>query len=203
MKRYLILGAITLALVTQGVAQGRGNRGGGSGTGASMGASQRTTSGSGDQLRTQQQDRIHQQDPQSIHATTQQRDQYRDCLQSSSQLHKQLRQMKQLASGNQINAQNREQLRQQLRTQTQAMQQEHERLMNSLNDEQKAAVRNKIQNANAQRKQLADLSDALDFELQQEELSRDRISTQAQTMDRSLDKLQQHYRAINNELQLN
>ena len=164
------------------------------GAGQRGGAGNRT--GQQDQLRTQQQDR------QRVHATTQQQDRYRDCVQKSDQLRKQVRQMKQLAKKNQIKMEDREQLRQQFRTQSQEMQQEHERLMNVLTQEQKVAVQNAANNANAKSKELAELSDALDFELQQEELNREKISTQAQKMETSLNQLQKQYRAINNELEM-
>jgi chromosome segregation ATPase len=213
MKRYFILGAMMLALVAQAVAQGRGNRGGGAGSaGQRTGAGQPAMTHSGSSNAQQDQLRTRQQDRQRIHATTQQRDQYRDCQQSASQLRNQVRQMKELSNRNQIKAENREQLREGLRTQTQAMQRDHDRLMtqlreqdrlmNQLDEQQKARVQKAVRDANAHKQQLTEFSDALEFELQQEELNRERISTQAERMETSLGQLQKQYRTMNDELQL-
>lgn len=198
MRKLFALSIITVFLFTQAQAQGRGR---GASSGGRMGGGGMSTSmGAGNQSRVQQQTMQH--DRQRIQATAQQRDRYHDCLSSSSQLRKQARQMKQVANKNQLNSQNRVQMREQLRTQLQQMSQEHEQLMNGLSEEQKTGAKNAIEKVNAKKNEVNAFAEALDLELQQEEMNREQVKTEAQNLERSVVQLQENYRAMNNEIDM-
>jgi hypothetical protein len=129
-----------------------------------------------------------------IHATDHQQAQYRTCTQSMDRVRSRIREMARLTKGQAIDRQQVHNLRQQLRNELQTMQQEQERLTQAFDNEQKAAVQNRVQQITQQQNDLEVFSDALGFELDQAELDRDKLRDQIRKLDRTSKELQQQQR---------
>jgi hypothetical protein len=199
-RKWVLFSAILLIfavppIMAQGHRQGGGGQGQGrQGTGMQTG--QRQQAGTMSQMRQQTRDRMR------VHATQQQQNQFRTCTQSSKRVRDRIREMKRTTRGSSINAQQTQRLQQQVQTELQTMQQERERLAASLNDEQKIAAQNRLQEMARNQAQLEGFSEALGFELEQASLNGDKIRDQVRDMDRVSKKLQQQQRDLGAELAL-
>jgi hypothetical protein len=173
------------------LAQRRGAGGMQGGQGQAMTGMQRgqnQSSGMSGQMGQQERQRMR------IHATQPQQMQYRTCTQSMDRVRLQIRQMTRSTKGATIDRQQMQLLHQQLRNELQTMRHERERLVTGFDDEQKAAIQNRLQEMNHSQTDLDYLSDALGFELNQAELNSDKVREQVRNIDRSAKELQQQQR---------
>lgn len=132
-----------------------------------------------------------------IHATQQQRDQIRDCDKLADGIRKQARKMSQ-ASGKKFNAEEANQQHSQIRNQLQAMEKEHERLMNGLDAGQQQAWQEQIRNMNRYREQLKVQQQQMEAELQNNPDPR-RVAEQAKEMERTMNNWRNQYRVLSSE----
>ncbi len=176
-----------------GGGQGPGQRGSGlGGPQAGMRGGQRANQGAG--LQTRQRLRIH--------ATDQQRAQYRTCAQSLDRVRSRIRDMNRIMKGSAFNKQQALQAREQLRQELRTLRQEHERWVAGLDDEQKAAVPEPLQQMSRTRQQLEDWSEALGFELEQESVDSTAVLDQLRKLDNATRQLQQQQRDVASDLAL-
>jgi hypothetical protein len=148
------------------------------------------------QTRIQDQTQMRQQQRLRIHATDQQRQQYADCTRATQRLRTRLRDMSRLSQGQSIGAGQATQWREQLRNEIQAMQQEQEQLRAGLSDEQKQASARQLQQAKQSADQLEAWSEALGFELEQQNVDAAKVSKQADKMEGAAKKLQKQQQEI-------
>jgi chromosome segregation ATPase len=162
------------------------------GSQAGMQAGQRGNQGAG--MQTRQRLRIH--------ATDQQRAQYRTCTQSLDRLRTRIRDMNRIMNSAAFNKQQALQAREQLRNELRTMQQEHDRWVAGLDDEQKAAVSEQLQQMSRTRQPLEDWSEALGFELEQESVDSAAVRDQLRKLDKATRQLQQQQRDVASDLAL-
>jgi hypothetical protein len=137
-----------------------------------------------------------------IHATDQQRAQYRTCAQSLDRVRSRIRDMNRIMKGSAFNKQQALQAREQLRQELRTLRQEHERWVAGLDDEQKAAVPEPLQQMSRTRQQLEDWSEALGFELEQESVDSTAVLDQLRKLDNATRQLQQQQRDVASDLAL-
>jgi hypothetical protein len=180
-KKLMILLSLSLLLLPASFAQGRRGR-------QAQGQSQGTMpSGSG------------QMERKRIHATSQQRDQIRSCDRLADGIRKQARKMAQ-SSGNNFNPDEAIRQQSQIRDQIRSMEQEHERLVNSLDATQQQAWQERIRNMSQSR-------DRLNLQQQQMETalkgspSTKSISEHAREMERTVNNWRAEYSALSTEME--
>lgn len=141
---------------------------------------------------------IGQQDRQRmrIHATQDQRTQYRNCKQSMQRVRSRIREMARLTKNQAINRQQLQQIHEQLRSELQSMQQQQETLRSGFDEEQKAAVQELTLQMNHSQMDLDSFSEALAFERNQVDANPDRVREQVRKMDRTSKKLEQQQREM-------
>lgn len=150
LKKLLMVLPILLLSLSIAFTQGRGGgqgagRGQGSGQGQSVGQGQGSGQhqGIGQGQGSGQGQGVEQRDQKRIKSSIQQRDQIRTCDKLADGVRKQAQKMGK-NSGNKFNAEEANLQRDQLREQIRAMKQEHERLVNGLDDTQKQAWKEQI-----------------------------------------------------------
>ncbi len=198
--------ALLLAAAPVVVAQGHGQGGGGqrqrppSGQqGQRPDMSQRggqQGQGQGQQQGTRDQQR------QRIHATDQQRGQYENCTQSADRVRTQARKMADAAKGGGANNAEFRQQHQQLRQEIRTMQQENDRFMNGLSDEQRAGMQDRIRNMDQARDRVNNRMQQLDDELAKPEPDRKRIREHATEMDKAMKEWQKQYRNMGSDMSI-
>lgn len=156
--RYPVAFAV-MVLLSASLAWGQG-KGKGSQAGKGQGQKQQQAGAQQGQSDTEQ-DRFR--------ATAQQRDQLRSCDRSAEAVRTRARQMAKSAGGSGFNPNQARKEREQVREQLSAINREHERLMQGLNDGQKRALQAHITNM---------------------ERARERVNTQLQAMDQELSRPQ-------------
>lgn len=141
---------------------------------------------------------IGQQDRQRmrIHATQDQRTQYRNCKQSMQRVRSRIREMARLTKNQAINRQQLQQIHEQLRSELQSMQQQQETLRSGFDEEQKAAVQELTLQMNHSQMDLDSFSEALAFERNQVDANPDRVREQVRKMDRTSKQLEQQQREM-------
>lgn len=144
-------------------------------------------------------DRIRQQ--LHTHATTQQRDQFRTCTKDMNQLRTRSRDMVR-ATGKGFNVGNARQQRDRFQEQFQAMQQQHERMMNGLDPAQRSAMQNRIRNMDQIRSQVQTRLQEINQELGADSPNRQRVQEQARFIEREMQRWQKEYRAMGEDLSL-
>lgn len=207
MKRLFLVAAASVALLVpplQGQGRGSGMHGGQGGMGGmqggqrqpgGMGGAQRGQGqgqGAGTQTRDQQRLRIH--------ATQQQRDQNRTCTQSMERVRTRLRDMSRLSKGKNLDPAQVRQMNEQLRNELQTMGQERERLAASLDQEQRTAAQDRLQQMSRDQQQLETFSEALEFELNQETVNAAKVREQVKQMNSNATRLQQQQRNLGDDL---
>lgn len=138
-----------------------------------------------------------ERDQKRIHATTQQRDQLRSCDRSADQVRKRARTLARTAqnAGAQAGA-IREQTAQ-LRQQFRRMQEEHNRLLESLDAGQRAQLQEQIRNMQQLRERAEIQLSAIETESARSEPDRKRIAEQARKLEQHLEEWQRQYREMN------
>lgn len=174
--------------------QGKGSQGGGSARSGQMqgqGPHGRDSAG-GQVTQTQERNRIQ--------ATVQQRNQVRSCDQSADQVRTRAGQIAKKAQGNSFNADAVRQERNRLQEQVAAMQQEQERLMAGLNDNQRNALQQRTQNMSRLQDRLRTQLQALDAELGKADPNGKQVARQAREMESTAKELREQYRAVQSQM---
>lgn len=139
---------------------------------------------------------------QRIHANDQQRQQYRTCTQTANRVSTQARQMAQTAKGGGVNNPAFRRQHEQLRNGIRTMQEEHNRFMQGLSGEQRAAMQERIRKMEQQQERLQSRLQALDQELAKSEPDRKRIENQAREMEKAMKEWQKQYREMGSEMNI-
>jgi chromosome segregation ATPase len=203
-KRALIFAAaLLLAAAPVVVAQGRGGKGGGGqhqGQPSGQQGQQPDMGQRGGQQGQGQQQGTGAQQRQQIHATNQQRGQYENCTQSSDRVRTQAHKMADAAKGGGANnAEFREQ-HQQLRNEIRTMQQENERFMNGLSDEQRAGMQDRTRSMDQARDRLNNRMQQLDEEIAKPEPDRKRIGAHVTEVEKAMKEWQKQYRNMGSDM---
>ncbi len=139
-------------------------------------------------------------DQKRIHATQQQRDQIRTCSKQADEVRKQVRKMAQ-TSDKKFNADEARGQRDQIRTQLQAMEQEHERLMNGLDPNQQQAFREQIQNMNRLQQTTRSEFQRMNSEMEQANPDATRVKERAREMEQAMKDWSKEYQALHSRTQ--
>ncbi len=139
---------------------------------------------------------------QRVRATAPQRDQYTKCVQATERVRKRLREMTRAANKHAFTAAVAAEWREQFQNEFRQMQQEHERLMTDLTEEQKTAVQTPVKKAEQAKADLESFSDALAFELDAAEPDQGKIEDQGKKIAEAVQRLRTQYRAIGDCLQM-
>jgi chromosome segregation ATPase len=188
---------VVIALALGGAtafSQGKGSQAGGSPRSGQMqgqGPHGRDAA-TGQATQTQERDRIQ--------ATVQQRDQVRSCDQSADQVRTRAGRIAKRAQGNGFNADAVRQERNRLQEQVTTMQQEQERLMAGLNDEQRSALQQRTHNMSRLQEHLRTQLRALDAELGKADPDGKQVARQAREMESTAKELREQYRAIQSQM---
>lgn len=186
-----ILFAVPLAL-----AQMRG--GGGMGQGSGMGSGQMGSAGMGgrqtdlsDMSSSQMQQRRRQ-----MHTTDLQEHKYRACSQSMNRVRNRLHQMSKHSGTQSLDLAQLEQLQDQLSNDIQDVEQQLDDLITSLNDDQKSADHNQIQDLMRSTKNLQAISDQLGYELDRENADSQKVREQIRKTDGAAKQVQKQEREL-------
>ncbi len=144
-------------------------------------------------------DRDRDRDRQRIHATDQQRDQFRACTQSQDRVRTQARDMAGLAK-RQGNSDEVRRQRDQLRTQVRVMQEEHQRLMQGLNSEQQEAARLQVREMQRVEERLQTRMMELDRAVDANPFNYRGVSDQAREVERAMKEWQKQHRKLGSEI---
>jgi chromosome segregation ATPase len=203
-KRAIIfVTALLLAAAPVVAAQGRGGKGGGSqhqGPPSGQPEQPPYMGQHGGQQGQGQQQSTRNQERQQIHATDQQRGQYENCTKSTNRVRTQAHKMADAAKGGGANnAEFREQ-HQQLQNEIRTMQQENDRFMNSLSNEQRAGMEYRIRSMDQARTRLNNQMQQLDEELAKPEPDRKRIREHATDVEKEMKEWQRKYRDMGSDM---
>jgi DNA repair exonuclease SbcCD ATPase subunit len=139
------------------------------------------------------------QERQRIHATDQQRDQYRTCTQSADRVRTQACDMAQAAKGG-VNNEKFRQQHAQLRSEVQTMQQEHDRFMQGLSEEQRAALHDRIRKMDRVRDRVNTRLQEMDQELSQANPDTKRVARRAREVEKATNEWQKQYRNLGTDM---
>jgi len=175
------------------LAQGRGGQGG-TGQNAGYGQGQQgagaTEMGSGSINR--QRDRVH--------VSQQQQDQIGSCDRSMDAVRNQARQMGKYSKNGAFNADKARQDGKQLQERVRVMQQDHERLMQGLNQGQQQALESHVRNMAQLQERLNIHMQKLDDELGKSDPDVKQVTTQARELERISKEWKEQYRSIQSQL---
>jgi chromosome segregation ATPase len=203
MRRKMFLGvllSVSLALLV--AAQGRGpgagaQRGGAAGSqpgqGGPEGGQRSGQAGAGKQGTLDQK-------LERIHATDQQRAQLKDCVQSADQVRERARQMAAAAKGESANSEEFRRRHEQLRQEIQIMQQERDRFMNGLTEEQRSTLQSRIRAMDRARDRLNDRLRLLNDEMGKPEPDRKRIRDHVTGVETAAREWQKQLREVSSEM---
>ena len=199
--------ALMLAMVPSLVAQhgnGGGNQrqGSGAATRAKQGSMDRTRDQTqdrtkdrlNDRARTQQRDRLHSQ------VTTQERDQFQSCDRAMSETRTQARTMARDSKGTAFDLENARRQHQQLQEQIRTMAQNHEQLMQGLNEEQRSAVQDRAQTMAQMHERIQNRLQEIHKELSGADISGKRVADQARATEREMNAYQKEFRRMGEDL---
>jgi hypothetical protein len=137
---------------------------------------------------------------QRIQATDQQRDQLRTCTQTTDRIREQARDMDRLARSSTFDAGKVRQQRDQIRDQLRTMEQEHQRLMNGMSEDQKQALRTRTEQMNQIRERVNNQLGRLDEELGKPNPNAKQVSKTAEQISREMNQWKSQYRAMESEM---
>jgi chromosome segregation ATPase len=185
MKKYLIFLSIFLLASVTAFPQ----RGGGGTRG------RQSQSGQQKQMQENRQSGRSQTDRQQAFVSSQQRKQIKDCSNMADGIRKQARDMAQ-ASGNKFNAGEARQQLGQIQQRYQAMEKEHERLMQGLDAGQRQLLQEQIQNMNRLQSQVNSQLQQMHSDLKSAEPNAQKLSQQAREMERTMNTLKNQYNTL-------
>lgn len=195
--------ALLLSLIP-GITFAQRPRGGGGGGAQQRQQAQRSTGvGAPGQMQGQgTQDRIHQQQRDRLHTqlTTQQRDQYKDCSQTMDRLRTQTRDMARVSTGAGFNPDHARQQQIHIREQFRNLEQTRTQLGQSLSDEQRAGVQQRMQNMERLRDRIESRLGNMDKELSNSAPNARRFAEQARLTDREMNAYRNQFRQMGDEL---
>jgi archaellum component FlaC len=185
MKKHLIFLSIFLLASITAFPQ----RGGGGARG------RQGQSGQQGQMQGNRQSARSQTDLQQARINSRQREQIRDCSNMADGIRKQARDMAQ-ASGNKFNAGEARQQLGRIQQRYQAMEKEHERLMQGLNAGQQQGMQEQIQNMNRLRSQVNSQLQQMQSDLKSAEPNAQKVSQQARETERTMNALKNQYNTL-------
>jgi len=201
MRRILLILALFLVPAVGLVAQRSGRGGSVSGQRQTQ-PSQPTTRQSQSRQSTMDQTRQQQRSQLRSQATDQQRQQYRTCDQSMERIRTQARDMARMSNGTTFNADQARQQREQLRDQVRTMDQQHQRMMQGLDNRQLTAVEQRTRAMNQIQERINSRLQNMDQELAKSSPDRKIIAEQARNVEREMQRYQQQYRDMGDDLSL-
>ncbi len=104
-------------------------------------------------------------------------------------------------SDKKFNADEARRQRDQIRTQLQAMEQEHERLMNGLDPNQQQAIREQIQNMNRLQQATRSEFQRMNSEMEQANPDAARVKERAREMEQAMKDWSKEYQALHSQTQ--
>ena len=144
-------------------------------------------------------DRDRDRDRVRIHATNEQRDQFRTCTQSADRVRIQAREMARQAGGVGFHPDQARQQRNQVREQVRTMLEHHEMFLNGLGQEQLSAAQNRLRTMNEIRERLNTRLRELDEQLEGRNLDGRRVAESAREVERAMKEWQKHQRMLGEE----
>ena len=158
------------------------------------GGDQKQQSGKG--VLTQEQVRQH------IQANVQQREQARVCMQLADSACLQAQNMVQATKGRNFDIDNAKWERDRLHNSKQLMQQEHNRFMQGLTEDQKAQLQERISNMIQEQNRLNQNFDEMSNEFKNSSPDRNRIAEQAKEIERAMNNWRNQYQIINSNMEI-
>jgi hypothetical protein len=199
-RKVALLAIVIAALCLPSSSQRRGGSAQGSrNVGQSQSQTQQRNQGGaaqGTMTRDMQRDRLHTQ------ATTQQRDQYRACDQSLDRVRTHAGNMAKVQTRN-FDAGAARRQHNQLREQIQNMQQNHERMMTGLGNEQQGAVQERTRNMQQIQERVNNQLQEMDQELAKPSPNGKAVAQQARSIEREMKDWQNEHRRMGDALGLN
>lgn len=187
MRRTFVLAAILCMGISLGWAQGRGGQAPRKGAQAPQGQGQR---GAGTAER----------DRDRVRASQEQMDQVRACDRSAQEVRNRARRLAAGTSGSSFDADRTRREWDQLRERVRLMQQEHERLMAGLSDEQKQALQERVRVMNEARERVLAEMQRIDQELGRPQPDARQLAERAREMERAARELQQQFQALRSRM---
>jgi predicted nucleic acid-binding Zn-ribbon protein len=135
-----------------------------------------------------------------VRATARQRDQLQTCDRSAEGIRTRTRQMAKTAGGKGFSPDQARKEQSQVREQLAKMNQEHERLMQGLNDGQRRALQAHITNMERSRERINTQLQGMDQELSRPQPEGRKVAEQAREMERAMNEWQKQYRAVQSRL---
>lgn len=143
-----------------------------------------------------------QQQRQRAGATQEQQKQYRVCTEALNRIRSRIRQMTRLAAAQPFNAQQMQALQEQLRVELQEVEQQQAQLTESLNEQQRTAVQDRLAEIAKHQQDLDSFTEALGFELDQAALQETKVREQVKKLDTAAKELQKQQRELGSELEI-
>jgi hypothetical protein len=137
-----------------------------------------------------------------IHATGPQRDQYRICTQSVNRGRTQARNMVQFANGSGFIVEQARQRRDQLRNEIRTMQQEHDRFMQRLSDDERAAMQDRVRKMDQARDRVNLSIQAMNEGFKQVNPDQQHIAKQARKIEKAMKEWQKQYHKMGSDMEI-
>jgi hypothetical protein len=193
----LFSAALTLAATAQG--RGQGSGGGGQRGGPATPSGQRGPSGTGQPVGKtgsgQQQTK-----QERIRATEQQRNHIQACEQSGNRVSERARAVAEAAKGGGVDSAEFRRLHEQLQQEIRTMQQDRDRLMNGLSQEQQTELQARIRKTDQARDRVNERLRSLDMEMAKADLDQKRIRSFAQDLEKATKEYQKRLRETAEEM---
>lgn len=137
---------------------------------------------------------------QRIRATDQQREQLGACTGATSHARKQAHEMARIANGSGFSAEEARRQHEQLHGSFQSMQQEHERLMQGLSEEQRTQMKDRLRKLGQARERMQSTLQAMEQELKQATPDRKRLARQAGDAEKALKEWEGQHRKMASDM---
>lgn len=193
-RRFLLVGAALLLASPALAFQGR--PGGSQGSQGGQGRQQPRSGQQKGQMSSSRGAANHQR----IRASDQQRDQLRDCTQTAARIRQQARDMEQLTRSKTFDAARARQQRDQMREQFRTMEQEHQRLINSMSQDQRNTLHNRLKEMDQIRQRVNSQFGQLDMELALTGPSAKEVRSRAEKISKEMNRWKSQYRAMESEM---
>lgn len=141
---------------------------------------------------------MQQQDRQRTHTTTHDRTRYQNCLDAAAQARTQAQEIAKRAQGKSFDPDQARWQRDRLREHVRILEQEHERVMQGVTQEQRQRLEKRIQKMDQSRERIEAQLKAMDQELSGNP-DRNRIAEQARETERAIKEWQKNYRTVAKE----
>lgn len=175
----------------------RGRQGGG------MGGSQRQPSTAGQPRESRQQPTgLSSEERQRIRASKKQRDQHQLATQAVNRIRTRAREMVRAARVNRFNLQLFRRQYAELQNELSLMQEEHERLMAELGEEQRAATQDRNREMEKELEEIDVWIEAMDAELEEPSPDRKELEKESRKIERAAKKLEDDYRSLASDLSI-